>query len=223
MSFGHVETISLVCPKDTWRNARSKGIHSVAQRNAIAEHAARSRTMLKRALSALVGIAIFLGLCFGGLLPFAIGATVIAALATQEWITAYQRAGNIEAKAGDRPRLPAWLNMINITAACAGACLPMVFILASLPLSFYGSILSGCRYSIKQATTLALNLQWQNCLSRLFVSLSLLVYRTIRSGKTLGKIKKRLRLCRLRVHRFTDEQFSVAAYSKRPKFHLSGG
>ncbi len=81
--------------------------------------------MLKRGLSALVGIGIFLALCFGGLLPFAIGATVIAALATYEWVTAYQRADKMEAKAGDRPRMPRWLNVINTVVAWASVLLPV--------------------------------------------------------------------------------------------------
>ena len=81
--------------------------------------------MLKRGLSALVGIGIFLALCFGGPLPFAIGATIIAALATYEWVTAYQRADKVEAKAGDRPRISSWLNALNTFVACAGVLLPL--------------------------------------------------------------------------------------------------
>lgn len=86
----------------------------------------KEEPMLKRALSALVGILIFLALCFGGLLPFAIGATVIAALATYEWVTAYQRADDVEAKAGDRRRLPRWLNALNVLLACAGLIFPLL-------------------------------------------------------------------------------------------------
>ena len=70
--------------------------------------------MVKRGLSAVVGIGVFLALCFGGLFPFAIGATMIAALATQEWIAAYQHAQKVEAKAGDTPRLPAMARLFSM-------------------------------------------------------------------------------------------------------------
>jgi phosphatidate cytidylyltransferase len=82
--------------------------------------------MVKRGLSAIVGIGVFLALCFGGLLPFAIGATVIAALAVQEWITAYQHAQKVEAKAGDVKRIPAWLNTVNIVLVCVGVVFPLL-------------------------------------------------------------------------------------------------
>ena len=81
--------------------------------------------MAKRALSALVGIGIFLALCFGGLLPFAIGATLVASLAAWEWIAAYQRAQSVEAKLGDAKRLSVWQNGVNILLVCAGVALPL--------------------------------------------------------------------------------------------------
>lgn len=82
--------------------------------------------MAKRALSALVGVGIFLGLCFGGLLPFAIGTTLVAGLATWEWIAAYQRAPEAEVKAGAALRLPAWQNGVNILLVCAGLVFPLL-------------------------------------------------------------------------------------------------
>ena len=88
--------------------------------------------MLKRALSAAVGIGIFLGVCFGGLLPFTIGATVIAILATWEWIAAYQHAQRVEAQAGDRLPMPGWLNAVNVLLVCAGIVFcPLVYLLQS--------------------------------------------------------------------------------------------
>src|SRR5689334_8363813 len=54
--------------------------------------------MRTRALSSLVGIGLFLGLCFGGRLPFTIGVLLLAALATNEFISAECRVPSAESK-----------------------------------------------------------------------------------------------------------------------------
>ena len=82
--------------------------------------------MAKRALSALVGVGIFLALCFGGLLPFTIGATVVAMLGAWEWIAAYGKAQKVEANPGDALPLPAWQNGVNILLTCAGVAIPLL-------------------------------------------------------------------------------------------------
>ncbi len=80
--------------------------------------------MVKRGVSGIIGIGLFLSLCFGGLLPFAIGATVVATLATWEWTNAFRRALKIETSAGDLSSMPAWLNHLNAILAFAGILFP---------------------------------------------------------------------------------------------------
>ena len=82
--------------------------------------------MAKRALSALVGIGIFLKLCFGGLLPFAVGATIVAGLAAWEWVTAYERAQQVEGKSEYAKRLPAWQPVVNAALVFAGVAFPLL-------------------------------------------------------------------------------------------------
>ena len=82
--------------------------------------------MIKRGLSALVGVSIFLALCFGGLLPFAVGVTIVAGLAAREWIVAYVGAQQVEGKSPRGGRLPAWQNGINILLVCAGLAIPLL-------------------------------------------------------------------------------------------------
>ncbi len=131
--------------------------------------------MLKRGLSALVGIGIFLALCFGGLLPFAVGATLIAALATHEWVTAYQRADKMEANAGDRPRLPRWLNILNIFVACIGLL---------LPLNTYTLWQVDAFYNVKPV-----NLSGAILMLALVAVGVLLTIRATHTGKSLGKLR----------------------------------
>ena len=47
--------------------------------------------MIKRLISGVIGLALFLALCFGGTLPFAILVTTCAVVGTMEFITAHRR------------------------------------------------------------------------------------------------------------------------------------
>jgi len=78
--------------------------------------------MLTRLLTTLIGVPLFLGLCFGGLLPFTVGVMVLAALAVTEWIAAYRPASEIPALPG-AARRPGRLNPL---LAWAGTLLPLV-------------------------------------------------------------------------------------------------
>ena len=131
--------------------------------------------MVKRGLSAIVGIGVFLALCFGGLFPFAIGATIIAALATQEWITAYQRAQKVEAKAGDTPRLPQWLNIFNVVLACLGVAFPLL------------AYVVQARYPVYVSPIIIRDVLW---LLSPIVVFSLLLMRANANGQALGKSRE---------------------------------
>jgi phosphatidate cytidylyltransferase len=152
--------------------------------------------MVKRGLSAIVGIGVFLALCFGGLLPFAIGATIIAGLATQEWISAYQHAQKVEAKAGDTPRLPKWLNNFNVVLACLGIAFPLYVY------SAFDTNAVFAKYDVARtiASTWVGKSDWTGniYLSPVAVALlivpvcvfSVLVIRAARSGNALGILRR---------------------------------
>ena len=145
--------------------------------------------MVKRGLSAIVGIGIFLALCFGGLLPFAVGATVIAALATCEWVTAYQRADKVEAKAGDRPRMKSWLTIVNVGLAWAGVALPIVLYFGlTSPVRPWRPILQWLGGNIDYSHIYIAPTMIRVLVVPVFV-FSLLVLRAVLSGKTLGKFR----------------------------------
>jgi phosphatidate cytidylyltransferase len=98
--------------------------------------------MRTRILSGLVGIALFLGLCFGGLLPFTLGVTALAALAAYEWVTAYRHAPPVQFGSA-RKELSSWqAALINGLPAFGGLVLPLVSgyglsVLQSAQLPFY--------------------------------------------------------------------------------------
>jgi phosphatidate cytidylyltransferase len=84
--------------------------------------------MLTRALSSVLGIALFLALCFGGLLPFTIGVTLLAALGLSEFIAAYRSPAPAQAStsrnsATSRSLSPliAWLGVLYPLLAYAEA------------------------------------------------------------------------------------------------------
>src|SRR5579871_538224 len=66
--------------------------------------------MLLRTVSAVIGIGLFLGLCFAGLLPFTCAVILIAALGAHEFVSAQRRAPT-EGTLAPRAASPfAWLN-----------------------------------------------------------------------------------------------------------------
>lgn len=76
--------------------------------------------MVTRIISGLVGMGVFLAVCFCGLLPSVIGVTVLAALAIREFNRAY--SANADA---DSP-LSASQKLLNSLIACTGALFPFL-------------------------------------------------------------------------------------------------
>jgi phosphatidate cytidylyltransferase len=130
--------------------------------------------MRTRIVSGLVGIALFLGLCFAGLLPFTLGVTVLAALAVSEWITAYRHSPPVPF-GSERKALSSWqATLINALPAGGGLALPAVsgYVLSSL---------QGAQLPFSDLTYLLLPL--------LLFSLM-----TVRAGFT-GRVLGRFRTC----------------------------
>jgi phosphatidate cytidylyltransferase len=87
--------------------------------------------MLTRLISGLIGIAVFLGCCFGGLLPFTVAVLFIAVLGISEFVGAHEHAPVLETLPGRweqvRERLRGW----NPAFAWAGLALPVTAYLLS--------------------------------------------------------------------------------------------
>jgi phosphatidate cytidylyltransferase len=81
--------------------------------------------MLVRLVSGIVFVAVFLGCCFLGLLPFALGVTALAALGLGELVTAYRRSAvqNAAARKAVAPPAP---HALNLGLAVLGVFCPLV-------------------------------------------------------------------------------------------------
>lgn len=82
--------------------------------------------MLVRAISSIVGIGLFLGLCFGGLLPFTIGVAIIVALASWEWVGCYRRSLAIEPGEQSPPTQSRALLKLNPMLVWLGVGFPLL-------------------------------------------------------------------------------------------------
>jgi phosphatidate cytidylyltransferase len=77
--------------------------------------------MLKRVISGVVAIGLFLAVCFGGSVVFAVAAAVVAVLSVAEWLTAYRRA----AQADGENYGTGGLSILNTGLACLGVVFPL--------------------------------------------------------------------------------------------------
>src|SRR5690348_2542856 len=84
--------------------------------------------MRTRLISGIIGIVLFLALCFSGVVPFTLGVVCLAALGTAEFLAVYRHALRLEspAVAADLPRTSnrlnaviAWLSLACPLLACA--------------------------------------------------------------------------------------------------------
>jgi phosphatidate cytidylyltransferase len=123
--------------------------------------------MLLRAISGIIGIGLWLALCFAGHLPLAFGVTVLTALGIGEFVTAYRRALALEATApggSAEGTVTAWLN-----PALAGGGVAFPFL--AYRLSAQGSGFQAI-YSLLLAVLVGL--------------FAALLLRAARTGKALG-------------------------------------
>jgi phosphatidate cytidylyltransferase len=122
--------------------------------------------MLTRTLSAIIGVGLWLAICFGGPLPFLGGVTVLAALGIAEFVASYRRALALEAASGESSLTPnGWLNG---ALAWSGLALPsLAYWLRLHP----GRLL----WAYALLPTLAIGV------------FTVLVLRAVRTGQTLGR------------------------------------
>ena len=123
--------------------------------------------MLKRAISGLVAIGLFLVVCFGGWHVFIVAAVLAAALAVTEWTTAYRRASKVDVS--HLP--PALLAMLNTALAWLGIAFPLCAAYAA-------------RHAFHPRLGIALVLAIPVAL---FV---LMIFRAAHTGMVLGKLRQ---------------------------------
>ena len=122
-----------------------------------------------RIISGLVGMGLFLGLCFGGLLPFALGVTCLTALGVREFLKAFARA-----EATSDTSLPQEVALFDPRLAWLSVLIPIGF----------------CANSYRVAT---LELAAHNTLSFALMALPTIVlfvvatFRAAQTGKVLGR------------------------------------
>lgn len=125
-----------------------------------------------RILSAAIGVALFLALCFGGLLPFTLGVTVLAAIAIGELLVVYGRpVGNETAGRTDAPR--SWLNPVT------------AWIGALYPLLIYAGTLTN---RLTARNTLGDDL-YMGLSAALVILFAAFLPRAARTGKALGSLR----------------------------------
>ncbi len=129
--------------------------------------------MIKRLISGLIGIAIFLGICFWGALPYTLAVTVLCALCASEFINAYDPEEFTKAESNPNTTAMAW---INPTLVWAGVIFPLCtyyYFLARAPVS-------GMSHTARLFTLIAV------------CSIAVMCLMTIRAafgGKTLGSLR----------------------------------
>lgn len=126
--------------------------------------------MLTRLISGLIGIGVFLGCCFGGLLPYTVAVLLVAALGISEFVSAHAHASDREALPGRweevRERLRPW----NPAFAWAGLGLPIV-----------AYLLSSRSLPSLEPYTLGLG--------AVVLVFAVMVVRALRTGRALGKLR----------------------------------
>jgi phosphatidate cytidylyltransferase len=122
--------------------------------------------MLKRFLSGIVAIWLFLAVCFGGRYVFVAASVVSAGLALTEWTTVYRRAARHEPESSAGNLLTA----LNTLVAWLGLVLPLAVV--------YGqrhAVLGRHEVAVALAVTIGL--------------FTLLIVRTAVAGVTLGRLR----------------------------------
>jgi len=122
--------------------------------------------MLKRAISGIVAVGLFLVVCFGGSYLFVLAAMVAAGLALMEWTTAYRHAAKRET--GGMPVVPF---VANTVLAWLGVGLPLCVAYADRHI-FHPRLGMALLVAVPVA---------------LFV---LLIFRASRTGMVLGKLRQ---------------------------------
>ncbi|HZP83529.1 MAG TPA: phosphatidate cytidylyltransferase, partial [Chthonomonadaceae bacterium] len=123
--------------------------------------------MLIRAISGIIGIGLWLALCFAGHLPFALGVAILAALGIGEFVAAYRRALALEATASNASAEGAARARLNPALAWGGVAFPFL----AYRLSAQGSGFQAV-YGLLLAAMVGL--------------FAALLLRAARSGKALG-------------------------------------
>ena len=124
--------------------------------------------MLTRLISGLIGIGIFLGCCFGGLLPFTAAVLLVTALCISEFVGAYRHAPVLEPLPGRLEGLRERLQRWNPVLAWAGLAIPLLaYLLSTRSSPFLES------YALGLGTVVLL--------------FAALVVRALRTGRALGK------------------------------------
>jgi phosphatidate cytidylyltransferase len=87
--------------------------------------------MLTRLISGLIGIGVFLGCCFGGLLPFTVAVLIVTALGISEFVGAYEHVPVAEPLPGRWEWVRAHFRRWNPILAWAGLAMPLLAYLFS--------------------------------------------------------------------------------------------
>lgn len=82
--------------------------------------------VLTRLFSGLVGIGLFLALCFGGALPFALGVTVLTAMGAWEFVEAYRHALCLKTVPGETPPITPIGVRVNTAVAYLSVACPLL-------------------------------------------------------------------------------------------------
>ncbi len=132
--------------------------------------------MIKRLISGLVGIAMFLGLCFWGALPYTIAVTILCAICASEFISAYnpEELARVEKEADSSTTVRAWLNP---TLVWTGVIFPLCtyyYFLARAPVT-------GMSHTARLFILIAVSAIAMMCL---------MTIRAAFGGKTLGSLRK---------------------------------
>jgi phosphatidate cytidylyltransferase len=126
--------------------------------------------MLTRLISGLIGIAVFLCVCFGGRLPFTVAVLLIAALGISEFVGAYRHRSEPEPLPGRwesvRERLVPW----NPVVAWAGLAMPVV-----------AYLMSARSFPSLEPYTLGLG--------AVVLVFAVMVVRALHTGRALGKLQ----------------------------------
>ena len=126
--------------------------------------------MLTRLISGLIGIGVFLGCCFGGLLPFSAAVLIVATLAISEYVGAHLHTADPYPLPGSWESLRERLRRWNPVFAWAGLGLPLI-----------AYLLSSRSLPSLEPYTLGLG--------AVVLVFAVMVVRALRTGRALGKLQ----------------------------------
>lgn len=125
--------------------------------------------MIVRIISGLVGIGLYLALCFGGALPYAIAASVVALLCSLEWNWAYRHAARMALNSSSGHALRH--DLLNPLLALIGS---------AYPVGLYASLRIGFHPTLADALLLAAPV----------ILFGLLTLRAAFNGQALGRLQR---------------------------------